>query len=115
MQVVWFRSRYYPIQLFPKNILMKKYILLLLISLSGLNQNASAQTVNTSDKKPAVIADNEIKRGPLTDFYELVAQYPVSATSTANMASNIKTPPQDNKTVLPRQSKQAASSKAIAD
>ncbi|MFZ6799296.1 hypothetical protein [Undibacterium sp. Di24W] len=94
---------------------MKKYILLLLISLGSLNQNASAQVVSTNEKKPAVIADNEIKRGPLADFYDLVAQYPVSANSTANTASNIKTSSQDNKTALARQNTPATASKPVAD
>jgi hypothetical protein len=115
LQVVLFKSRYYPTQPFYKNIPMKKYILLLLISLGSLNQNASAQAVNANDKKPAVIADNEIKRGPLADFYDLVAQHPASAISTANTASNIKTPPQDNKTALARQNTPAATPKPVAD
>jgi len=94
---------------------MNTLSLLTFILLSNLTQNAAAQAVTTSEKKPAVFADAEIKRGPLADFYELVAQHPASATSAANTASKIKTPPQDTKPILAQQSSQAATAKPISD
>lgn len=94
---------------------MKTVSLLTLILLSHLTQNASAQAVAANDKKPAVVADAEIKRGPLADFYELVAQHPVSATSAANKASKIKIAPQDAKPILAQQSSQTAAAKPASD
>lgn len=94
---------------------MKNHIVFLLILLSHVAQNASAQAVSTSDKKPAVIADAEIKRGPLADFYELVAQHPVRATSPVDTANKTKTPPQESKTNLARQSSATVASKPASD
>lgn len=94
---------------------MKTLSLLTLILLSHLTQNAAAQTVTTNDKKPAVIADAEVKRGPLADFYELVAQHPASAASATNTASKIKIPPQDAKPVLAQQSSPASTAKPASD
>jgi hypothetical protein len=98
---------------------MKNHIVFLLILLSHLTQNATAQAVAANDKKPAikttVIADTEIKRGPLADFYELVAQHPVNTTSAGNTASKIKNPPQDAKTIVAQQSKTTATSKPASD
>lgn len=98
-----------------ESFIMKTVGLLTLILLSNLTQNASAQAVAANDKKPAVVADAEIKRGPLADFYELVAQHPVSATSAANTASKIKIAPQDAKPILAQQSSQTAATKPASD
>jgi len=94
---------------------MKTLSLLTLILLSHLTQNAAAQTVTTNDKKPAVNADGEIKRGPLADFYELVAQHPTNTISAANTASKVKIPLQDAKTILAQQSSQTTTAKPASD
>ena len=72
---------------------MKKFGILTLALLSHLPLNALAQSAPTSDKKVAAVTDIasniEIKRGPLADFYELVAQYPSTNTSSiASVATN---------------------------
>lgn len=94
---------------------MKTLSLLVLVLLANVSQNASAQAVATNDKKPAVIADTEIKRGPLADFYELVAQHPASPASVANTANKIKTTPQEAKPILAQQNTPASAAKPATD
>jgi len=98
---------------------MKTLSLLVLLLLSNYSQNALAQTVALHDKKNSVIVDAEIKRGPLADFYELVAQHPAHTSSTINPTSNtankIKSETPDAKPILAQQSAQIAATKSNTD
>ncbi|MFC0350447.1 hypothetical protein [Undibacterium danionis] len=110
---------------------MKTLSLLALLLLSNYSQNALAQTAAPHDKKTSVIVDAEIKRGPLADFYELVAQHPAHNSSTinpiskettketinptSNTANQIKSPAPDAKPILAQQSAQITATKPNTD
>ena len=118
---------------------MKTLSLLALLLLSNYSQNALAQTAASHDKKTSVIVDAKIKRGPLADFYELVAQHPAHTSSTinpiskettkeaiqattkatinptSNTANKIKSETPDAKPILAQQSAQIAATKSNTD
>lgn len=98
---------------------MKTLSLLALLLLSNYSQYALAQTAAPHDKRTSLIVDAEIKRGPLADFYELVAQHPAHNSSTINPTSNtankIKSLAPDAKPILAQQSAQITATKPNTD